>query len=92
MASDVRVEINSSGATDLLTGDAVLGDLMSRGKRISRSACSKASPDDMDNDPFVAVDDSTGSRARVRVIAATPHGIYNDKKYNTLLKSIDAGR
>ena len=36
--------------------------------------------------------DSSGNRAHARVWTATPHGIRNNNKHNTLLKSLDAGR
>ncbi|MDO4428560.1 MAG: hypothetical protein Q4B91_03515 [Atopobiaceae bacterium] len=92
MASGVRVRINSSGARALLTDPAVAADLMARAEAIAGSACAKASPDEMRNDPFTAVDASTAGRARVRVVTSSPHGIRSQNRDNTLLKSVDAGR
>lgn len=92
MASGIRVKINSAGARALLTDPSVAADIMARAERISASARAKASPDDMVNEPFTAVESSTKGRARARVVASSPHGVRSQNKRNTLLKSIDAGR
>ena len=92
MARDIEVRLNYAGGRAILTSAGVLGDLMGRGEAMADSASSKASPDDMDNAPFTALDDSGSDRARVRVVASSPHGKRHNNKYNTLLKSLDAGR
>ena len=46
----------------------------------------------MFNDPYEYDVKSGGSRSRASVFTASPHGIRNNNKHNTLLKSLDAGR
>ena len=91
MARGARVHVSSSGAQALLAGAAVQADLMARAERIAATANAGTSPDDMANPPYMAVD-ASGSRARARVITSSPHGIRDNNKHNTLLKSLDAGR
>ena len=88
----VRVKINSNGAVALMRSSEVLSDLMARGEAIAKSANAMASPDDMDNDAYMADGENSGTRAKVRVFTSSPHGIRNNNKHNTLLKSLDAGR
>ena len=92
MASGIKVRINSAGARAVLNSDGVLGDLQSRAEAIAATACAAASPDAMRNAPFTADSASGGGRARARVSTISTHGIRNNNKYNTLLKSLDAGR
>lgn len=92
MARGVRVRINSAGARAVLTSDGVAGKLGDMAAAIAASANSKASPDNMRNDAYMSEVDSSGNRAHARVWTATPHGIRNNNKHNTLLKSLDAGR
>lgn len=92
MARGVRVRINSAGARSVLTSDGVAGKLGDMASAIAASANAKASPDDMRNDAYMSEVDSSGNRAHARVWTATPHGIRNNNKHNTLLKSLDAGR
>lgn len=92
MARGVRVRINSAGARAVLTSDGVAGKLGDMASAIAESANAKASPDNMRNDAYMSEVDSSGSRSRARVWTASPHGIRNNNKHNTLLKSLDAGR
>ena len=92
MASGIRVRINSAGARAVLTSDGVAGKLGNMASAIAASANAKASPDNMRNDAYMSEVDSSGSRSRARVWTASPHGIRNNNKHNTLLKSLDAGR
>ena len=92
MASGIRVRINSAGARAVLTSDAVNEDLMARAERIAARANGMVSADAMRHAAFMASDASSASRARARVYTASPHGINNNNKYNTLLSSLDAGR
>lgn len=88
----IRVRINSAGAREILSSEAVglrLGEMASS---ICKSANSKASEDDMFNQPYEYDVKTGGLRARASVVTATPHGIRNNNKYNTLLNSLDAGR
>ena len=91
MAKSVRVRINS-GARAVLTSAGVAGRLGDMASAIAASANAKTSPDDMRNDAYMSEVDSSGNRAHARVWTATPHGIRNNNKHNTLLKSLDAGR
>lgn len=92
MARGVRVRIHSAGARAVLTSDGVAGQLGDMAAAIAASANSKASPDNMRNDAYMSDVDSSGNRSRARVWTASPHGIRNNNKHNTLLKSLDAGR
>ena len=92
MASGIKVRLNSAGARAVLTSDGVAGKLGDMASAISASANAKASPDNMRNDAYMSEVDSSGSRSRARVWTASPHGIRNNNKHNTLLKSLDAGR
>ena len=92
MASGVRVKISSAGAKALLTSAGIASDIESRASAIAVSACAKTSPDEMRNDPYMSEVDNAGTRARGRVWTASPHGIRNNNKHNTLLNSLDAGR
>ena len=92
MASGIRVKISDAGARAVLTSAGVAADIAARGARVAAAACRMASPDDMDNDPFMCSSEADGTRARARVFAASPHGVRNNNKYNTLLKSLDEGR
>ena len=92
MAKSVRVRINSAGARAVLTSAGVAGRLGDMASAIAASANAKTSPDDMRNDAYMSEVDSSGNRAHARVWTATPHGIRNNNKHNTLLKSLDAGR
>lgn len=92
MARGVRVRIHSAGARAVLTSAGVAGKLGDMASAIAGSANSKASPDKMRNDAYMSEVDSSGNRAHARVWTASPHGIHNNNKHNTLLKSLDAGR
>ena len=92
MASGIKVRLNSAGARAVLTSDGVAGKLGDMASAIAESANAKASPDNMRNDAYMSEVDSSGSRSRARVWTASPHGIRNNNKHNTLLKSLDAGR
>lgn len=92
MARGVRVRIHSAGARSVLTSDGVAGKLGDMAAAIASSANAKASPDNMRNDAYMSEVDSSGNRAHARVWTASPHGIRNNNKHNTLLKSLDAGR
>ena len=87
-----RVRINSAGARALLGSAAVQGDLDSRAAAIASAACSRASPDDMDNPPYMSAGAPAAGRARARAFASSTHGARDNNKHNTLLKSLDAGR
>lgn len=92
MARGVRVRISSSGARAVLGDESVALALGDMAARIRDKANSMASPDDMFNDPYDYDLKAGGSRARASVFTASPHGIRNNNKHNTLLKSLDAGR
>ena len=92
MARGIKVRINSAGARAVLTSAGVAGRLGDMASAIAASANAKVSPDDMRNDAYMSEADSSGNRAHARVWTATPHGIRNNNKHNTLLKSLDAGR
>lgn len=92
MASDIRVRINSAGARAVLTSAGVANDIAERAIAIATKACRDASPDEMDNAPFMADGDADGARARARAFTSSKHGIRSQNKRNTLLKALDAGR
>ena len=92
MARGIKVRINSAGARAVLTSAGVAGKLGDMASAISASANAKASPDNLRNSAYMSEVDSSGNRARARVWTASPHGIRNNNKHNTLLKSLDAGR
>lgn len=92
MAKGVKVRISSAGAEALLTSAAVASDIEARASAIAASACAKASPDEMRNEPYMSETDNDGTRARGRVWTSSPHGIRNNNKHNTLLNSLEAGR
>lgn len=92
MARNIKVRIHSAGAREVLTSAGVAGRLGDMASAISASANAKASPDSLRNDAYMSEVDSSGNRAHARVWTATPHGIRNNNKHNTLLKSLDAGR
>ena len=92
MGSKVRVKINSAGAEALLTSAGVLSDMSARASAVAAAANARTSPDQMDTPAYMSEADASGTRARARVFTATPHGINNNNKHNTLLKSLDAGR
>lgn len=92
MASGIRVSMNHAGARAILTSPGVTADLARRAEAVCREANSMASPDKMRNDAFSSEADSSGNRSHARVWASSPHGIRNDNKNDTLLRSLDAGR
>lgn len=92
MASNARVRIRSAGARAILASPGVAQRLGEMAAAIAASANAKASPDEMLNDPYDFDVESGGERSRASVFTASPHGIYDNNKHNTLLKSIDAGR
>lgn len=92
MARNIKVRIHSAGARAVLTSAGVAGKLGDMASAIAASANAKASPDKMRNDAYMSEVDSSGNRAHASVWTASPHGIRNNNKYNTLLKSLDAGR
>lgn len=92
MASDIKVRINSDGARAVLSSTAVALRLGEMASSICASANAKASPDEMLNDPYDYDVKAGGKRSRASVFAASPHGIRDNNKRNTLLKSLDAGR
>lgn len=89
---NVKVRINSAGARAIMLGGAVSAELDRRGQAIARSACSMASPDTLDNPPFSANTMGGANRARCIVGTASPHGVNNNNKHNTLIKALGAGR
>lgn len=92
MASNIRVRINSADARELLTSSSVAGQLESMASAIAASANAKASRDKMKNDAYMSEVNTSGNRAHARVWTANTHGIYNNNKHDTLLKSLDVGR
>lgn len=92
MANGIKVRINSAGARAVLTSAGVANDIAERAIAIATKACHGASPDDMDNAPFMADGDADGARARARAFTSSKHGIRSQNKKNTLLKALDAGR
>lgn len=91
--SKARVVINPAGAVRLLGSDEVAADLARRARAIAAKANVGLSPDGMGNDPYTAKDGKAGrGRARASVVASSPHGIHDNARNNTLLKSLDAGR
>ncbi len=92
MARGIKVRVHSSGARAVLTDSAVESRLGDMAQAIAAKANSMASPDKMRNDAYMSESTSGGSRARARVWTSSTHGIRNNNKHNTLLKSLDAGR
>lgn len=92
MAEVVRVRMSESGARAVLTSTRVQTDVGRRAIAIATAACRMTSPDEMRSAPFMADGDASGSRARARAFAATPHGVNANNRHNTLLRSLDAGR
>ena len=90
--ANVKVKMNSAGARSILVSQGVAKDLRRRADAIAKSACSKASPDEMDNPPFSANVKSGLDRTVAFVGTSSPHGIYSNNKNDTLLRSLDAGR
>lgn len=91
MASGIKVRINSAGAEALLTSAGVLSDVSARASAVAAAANARASPDTMDNPAYMSDSEVGSTRARARVFTATPHGIHNNNKYDTLLSSLYAG-
>lgn len=85
---NVKVVMNSAGARELLNGAAIQSDLLARANRI------KAHADGMGSGTYEADVQPGKNRAHARV--KTPKGDFktmaSQKKHNTLLKSLDAGR
>lgn len=91
MASGIKVRINSAGARAVLTSAGVLSDVSARASAVAAAANARASPDTMDNPAYMSDSEVGSTRARAHVFAATPHGIHNNNKYDTLLSSLYAG-
>ena len=82
----VRVKINSSGARAILSSAKVQADLDARAGRIKASADTKGSG------VYEAVSAGGSGRARAVVKTTDVESMASNRKHNTLLKSLDAGR
>lgn len=87
-----KVRINSAGARAILMSGAVAAELDRRGQAIARAACAMASADTLRKPPFSANTENGMNRARCIVGTASPHGVNNNNKHNTLIKALGAGR
>ena len=88
--SKVRVKMNSAGAQALLKSGPIAADMLRRARAIAARANSQLGR--ADGGQFVA-DVITGkTRARAAVKAQGPYPRAHNRKHNTLLKSVDAGR
>ena len=86
-----KVRINSAGARAILMSGAVAAELDRRGQAIARAANGMASADTLRNPPFSANTKNGMNRARCIVGTASPHGVNNNNKHNTLIKALGAG-
>lgn len=85
---NVKVKMNSAGARAILNGSEIQGDLLSRAERI------KARADGIASGKYIA--DVQAGKNRAHAMVKTPPGDFrtmaSQRKHNTLLKSMDAGR
>lgn len=88
MAKNVRVKMNSAGAKALMNSPEIQADLLKRANRI------KAAADGMASGKYEA--DVQPGKVRAHAMVKTPNGDFrtmaSQRKHNTLLKSLDAGR
>lgn len=88
MASNIKVKMNSAGAKAVLNSAGVQSDLLARANRI------KATADGMASGKYEA--DVQPGKTRAHAMVKTPAGDFrtmaSQRKHNTLLKSLDAGR
>lgn len=83
-----KVKINSAGAREVMNSSGVQSDLLNRANRI------KARADSMGSGTYEA--DVQPGKSRAHAMVKTPRGDFktmaSQRKHNTLLKSMDAGR
>ena len=86
MARGVKVRMNPAGARELMNSPEVQQDLLSRAERI------KAKADSIGSGKYKA--DVQGGKNRAHAMVKTTDIVSraSNRKHNTLLKSLDAGR
>lgn len=88
MAKNVRVKMNSAGAIAIMNSREMQADLLERANRIKEAA------DGMASEKYEA--DVQPGKTRAHAMVKTPAGDFrtmaSQRKHNTLLKSLDAGR
>lgn len=88
MASKVKVCMSDSGSRALLNSAGVQADLLGRAERI------RAKADSIGSGKYEA--DVQPGKTRAHAMVKTPNGDFrtmaSQRKHNTLLKSLDAGR
>ena len=93
MASRVKVRMSSRGASEILNSPEVLADLERRANAIKEAADGTTDrKSGFRNENYYMRSGTGTSRARASVIAANPYSISQNRKYNILLKCMDAGR
>lgn len=84
----VKVVMKSAGSREIMNSSEMQADLLSRAQRI------KSRADGMGSGRYVA--DVMPGRTRAHAMVKTPQGDFktmaSQRKHNTLLKSMDAGR
>lgn len=88
MAKKVKVVMNASGSVSLMNSAEMQADLLGRAERI------KAHADSMGSGKYIA--DVQPGRTRAHAMVKTPEkdfrAMASQRKHNSLLKSMDAGR
>lgn len=94
MANVKKCRINPAAANRLRNSSAIQSDLLARGKSIAQAASASTphSESTMHNPDYIVKVREGKMRASAAVIAANPDSIIDNRKRNTLLKSLDAGR
>lgn len=82
----VRVVVKSSGARQILNSQEIQNDLLERANRI------KSKADSIGSGKYVADVRPGKNRAHAMVKTTDARSMASNRKHNTLLKSVDAGR
>lgn len=82
----VRVVVKASGARQILNSQEIQDDLLERANRI------KSKADSIGSGKYVADVRPGKNRAHAMVKTTDARSMASNRKHNTLLKSVDAGR
>ena len=92
MASGIRVEINSHGASEILKSREVAEKLESMAKKIADAANNRAPEHGYTKQEPFAMESGTSDRAYAVVYTRTDLGKRMQAKHSTLTQAMDAGR
>ena len=85
--SKVKIELNSPGIRELLSGAEMRAIIQAQGERCHQAcAVGSASPSDFTMDVTIR-----GDRVAARLFPANARGYYSNIKHNTLLKVVHSG-